>query len=142
MSASPRSVHSLSARPGATGFIGRALLPALRVKGYRVVAASRRAGELRMFEWRTCDMLRPETLPDAFAGVDIAYYLVHSMGGGDRRFQERERRSARAFVTAAAQAGVGRIVYLGGLGSRLPSNPRAGDDSGEQDNPCRAPTCR
>ncbi|MEA2389590.1 MAG: hypothetical protein QOG41_2363, partial [Thermoleophilaceae bacterium] len=49
--------------------------------------------------------------------VDVAYYLVHSMGrGGDADFEERERRSASAFATMARAEGVGRVVYLGGLG--------------------------
>lgn len=101
---------------GATGFIGRALVPALCARGAIVVAASRHPVESRdrCAEWRTCDLLRPETLPDAFAGVQIAYYLVHSIAGGHRDFRERERRSADAFVAAASQAGVERIVYLGG----------------------------
>jgi uncharacterized protein YbjT (DUF2867 family) len=118
---------------GATGFIGSALVPALCARGYRVVAASRRPACASIaatgVEWRTCDLLRPETLPAALAGVQIAYYLVHSMGGGRTDFRELERRSAQAFAEAAAKAGTERIVYLGGpappghpsehLGSRL-----------------------
>lgn len=61
------------------------------------------------------DMLEPESLGPALDGVDIAYYLVHSMGEGDG-FRERELRAARNFVGAAEAAGVRRIVYLGGLG--------------------------
>ncbi len=103
---------------GATGFIGRALLPALRAAGWQVVAASRRppisvrrdAG----VEWRLCDVLRPETLPAALAGVKVAYYLVHSMGGGQADFRDLERRAAESFIAATARAGTERIVYLGG----------------------------
>jgi len=97
-----------------------------------VVAASRRPvrqPDTVGVEWRQCDLLRPETLAAAFAGVKVAYYLVHSMGGGRLDYGELERRSAQAFAEAAAQAGVDRIVYLGGpaprghvsahLGSRL-----------------------
>ena len=102
---------------GATGFIGRALVPALCARGAAVAATTRRpvvrsdAGRVR---WRSCDLLRPETLPPALAGVQVAYYLVHSMGGGHGDFRERERRSAQAFAAAATRAGVERIVYLGG----------------------------
>jgi uncharacterized protein YbjT (DUF2867 family) len=102
---------------GATGFIGRALVPALCARGAAVVAASRQPAPARTdpcVEWRACDLLQPETLPQALAGVQVAYYLVHSMGSGDADFREHERRSAEAFVNAAAHAGVERIVYLGG----------------------------
>jgi len=102
---------------GATGFIGRALVPALLARGRRVVAASRQARpsiDGTGVEWRTCDLLRPETLPAALAGVGVAYYLVHSMGGGRADFGDLERRAAEAFAGAAAGAGVERIVYLGG----------------------------
>lgn len=103
---------------GATGFIGSALVPALHARGWRVVAASRRpppsaSGAARV-EWRTCDLLRPESLPAALAGAQVAYYLVHSMGGGHTDFRELERRAAEAFAAAVAQAGVERVVYLGG----------------------------
>jgi uncharacterized protein YbjT (DUF2867 family) len=97
---------------GATGFVGRALVPALRVAGDRVRAASRReeAGP----EWVQCDVRAPHTLPRAFEGIDCAYYLVHSMGErGD--FRAVERRSAEAVVVAAAESGCKRIVYLGGV---------------------------
>jgi uncharacterized protein YbjT (DUF2867 family) len=101
---------------GATGFIGRALVPGLRAAGYDVVAGSRqtRATSDEGVEWRVCDLLRPETLPAALDGTRFAYYLVHSMGHGPIDYRERERRSARAFAEAAAKAGLARIVYLGG----------------------------
>ena len=103
---------------GATGFIGRALVLVLHTQGQRVVAASRRAGAssdgAEGVEWRTCDLLRAETLPAAFAGVHVAYYLVHSMGGGHVDFRDLERRAAEAFVEAAARSRIERIVYLGG----------------------------
>ncbi len=103
---------------GATGFIGRALVSALCAEGRGVVAASRRSVAAvepeGCPEWRICDLLRPETLPAALAGVRVAYYLVHSMGSGHANFQDVERRTAEAFVNAAAAAQVERIVYLGG----------------------------
>jgi uncharacterized protein YbjT (DUF2867 family) len=107
---------------GATGCVGRALLPALCAAGYEVVAASRRPVKQSRgapnVTWRQCDLLRPGTLASVFAGVKVAYYLVHSMGGGQENFGVLERRSARAFAEAATQAGVDRIVYLGGPAPR------------------------
>jgi uncharacterized protein YbjT (DUF2867 family) len=100
---------------GASGFIGGALIPALRARGFRVVATSRRPRHSADgVEWRTCDLLDPATLPAAFEGVRVAYYLVHSMGGSTSNFRDLERRTAEAFVASAAKAGVERIVYLGG----------------------------
>ncbi len=60
------------------------------------------------------DVLRPETLGPALEGVDTAYYLIHSMGSGDD-FEETDRTGARNFANAARDAGVRRVVYLGGL---------------------------
>lgn len=61
------------------------------------------------------DVLDPESLREALAGVDQAYYLVHSMDG-DGSFVEKDRIGARNFGRAAREAGVRRIIYLGGLG--------------------------
>ena len=62
-------------------------------------------------------MLKADSLPPALEGIRIAYYLVHSMGrGGDSDFAERDAKAADNFATAAEQAGVERIIYLGGLG--------------------------
>lgn len=103
---------------GATGFIGRALVTALRARGRTVVATTRQKAEsmkaIDGVRWRTCDLLAPESLPAAVAGVRVAYYLVHSMSGGADHFRQHERRCAQAFVAAAEAAGVERIVYLGG----------------------------
>jgi uncharacterized protein YbjT (DUF2867 family) len=63
------------------------------------------------------DVLEADTLSPALEGIRLAYYLVHSMGrGGDSDFAERDARAAANFATAAQEAGVERIVYLGGLG--------------------------
>ena len=63
------------------------------------------------------DVLDAESLRGAGTGVDTAYYLVHGMGrGSDRDFAERERDAARNFARMAADEGVGRVIYLGGLG--------------------------
>lgn len=115
---------------GATGFIGRALAPALMANGLRVVAVSRRTmaptTDSGGLEWRTCDLLQPRTLVSALAGIKIAYYLVHSMGGGNAGFRELDRRAARSFAESAADAGVERIVYLGGPAPRGPPSEHLG----------------
>lgn len=101
---------------GATGFIGRALVPALVARGREVVAVSRRerATGADGVSWRACDLNRPESLRDVFTGVRVAYYLVHSMAGGAAHFRATEQRAAQAFAAAAADAGVERVIYLGG----------------------------
>jgi uncharacterized protein YbjT (DUF2867 family) len=103
---------------GASGFIGRALLPALVERGSEVVAMSRRpvapADAVAGVQWRTCDLLRPYTLSSVLDGVQVVYYLVHSMGGGHADFGRLDQRAARTLAAAAAKAGVQRIVYLGG----------------------------
>jgi len=107
---------------GSTGYIGGLLSRHLAEEGQVVRALARRperADELRTVgcEVRRADALEPESLGPALEGVDVAYYLVHSMGrGGDGDFAERDHRAAENFATAAAEAGVKRIVYLGGLG--------------------------
>jgi uncharacterized protein YbjT (DUF2867 family) len=108
---------------GATGYIGDLLARRLAGDGEEVVALARnpeRAADLAAAgcEVRRADVLEPETLGPALEGVDVAYYLVHSMGrGGDGDFAMRDQEGGRNFASAAAQAGVRRIVYLGGLGS-------------------------
>jgi uncharacterized protein YbjT (DUF2867 family) len=107
---------------GATGYVGGRLLPALHARGLAVrclarvpeyLAARAPAG----VEIVRGDCLEPASLPPAMAGIETAYYLVHSMAaGGD--FRDLDRRAAEAFGAAARDAGVRRIVYLGGLGPR------------------------
>lgn len=100
---------------GATGFVGRHLVPALVAEGHDVRAMTRDPdtydGEGTAVEG---DVTTPSTLGPALDGVDIAYYLVHSLDEED--FEETEARSARAFGDAAGEAGVRQIVFLGGLG--------------------------
>lgn len=107
---------------GSTGYIGNLLCGRLREEGQRVRALARhpeRAVELKEegCEVWQADVLEPEALGPALEGAEIAYYLVHSMGrGSDGDFAERDHLGAENFATAAAAAGVRRIVYLGGLG--------------------------
>ncbi len=108
---------------GATGYIGGLLARRLTEGGEEVAALARhpeRAEDLAAAgcDVRRADVLEPDTLGSALAGAEVAYFLVHSMGrGGDGDFAEREQAGARNFARAASEAGVERIVYLGGLGS-------------------------
>jgi uncharacterized protein YbjT (DUF2867 family) len=105
---------------GATGYVGGRLLRELEGAGKRVRCLARRPEFLvskvaRTTEVVAGDVLNPQSLERAMEGVDVAYYMVHSMGSrGD--FEEDDRRAAENFARAAKRAGVGRIVYLGGLG--------------------------
>jgi uncharacterized protein YbjT (DUF2867 family) len=103
---------------GATGFVGRALVPRLLDEGASVRAASRRAAAAETApgsSWVRCDVREPSTLARAFEGVGYVYYLVHGMGAHGRDFRDVERASARAVAHQAAASGCERIVYLGGV---------------------------
>ena len=122
MSAVKQSVTNRSILlTGATGYVGGRLLAALEQRGEQVRCLARRPEALR---WQAGDRtevvkgdcLDPATLAPALSGVDTAYYLVHSLGAG-RKFADLDRDAARHFGAAAREAGVRRIVYLGGLGS-------------------------
>ncbi len=104
---------------GASGYIGGRLVAALESAGRRVRCVTRRpelsAGRFGSgTEVVAGDMLDTDSMRRAMAGVDLAYYLVHSLGSRGH-FEEEEERAARSFVDAARRAGVRRIVYLGGL---------------------------
>jgi len=104
---------------GANGFIGSRLTRALLAEGVTVRCMVRDPGSARLPEGSDVvagDLLNPASLPAAMAGVDTAYYLVHSMAGGRSGFERRDREAANNFVAAAEKAGVRRVVYLGGLG--------------------------
>ena len=105
---------------GATGFIGRRLVPALVEAGHDVRAMTRRPeaydGEGTPVG---ADVSDPDSLRPALEGVDVAIYLVHSLDDPD--FERKDADAARNFSAAAAAAGVSQIVYMGGLG----------DDDGE-----------
>ncbi|WP_276258569.1 NAD(P)H-binding protein [Haloglomus litoreum] len=103
---------------GATGFVGGRLVPALLRAGHEVVVLVRNPA--RYDGPAGVEVVQGDLLEagweDALDGVEAAYYLVHSMGAGEA-FAERDRRAARSFATAASEAGVDRVVYLGGLGA-------------------------
>jgi uncharacterized protein YbjT (DUF2867 family) len=105
---------------GATGYLGGRLVPQLLDAGHEVRCLSRSAAKLRDVPWAGAvevvegDALDPAALDRALRDVDAAYYLIHSIGTGPR-FSESDRRAATTMANAAGRAGVGRIVYLGGL---------------------------
>ncbi len=109
---------------GATGFIGSRLAQRLAAGGVEVRCLVRdptsgraRALAREGFEVHVGDALRPGTLRGAGYGVDVAYFLIHSMGrGAPGEFTLRERAAATAFAQMARSEGVERVIYLGGLG--------------------------
>jgi len=106
---------------GATGYVGGALLPALLEHGHTVRALARRPERAQLpagVEVVGGDVIKDRGLDAALAGVDVAYYLVHSMGrgsGGTAEFAASDRLGAANFGRAAKAAGVRRVIYLGGL---------------------------
>jgi uncharacterized protein YbjT (DUF2867 family) len=122
---------------GATGYVGGLLADELAGRGRDVRCMARTPEKARERFGDRCqvvkgDVLAPETLGPALEGVDLAYYLVHSMGrGGDGDFVERDRRGARNFAEAAREAGVERIVYLGGLGEGKSEHLRSRHETAE-----------
>lgn len=108
---------------GATGYIGGRLVPALLDRGLQVRAMARSPEKLDDAPWRSQvevvrgDLTDPDSLRAAFEGIDVVYYLVHSMGTS-KDFVAEEAESARNVVAAARAAGVRRLVYLGGLHPR------------------------
>ncbi len=105
---------------GATGYIGGRLVPALLDAGHAVRCFVRGPGRIEGrfdgVEVALGDVFDRESLRAALHGCDVAYYLVHSMSDDRRDFTRRDREAARLFGITAAEAGVTRIVYLGGLG--------------------------
>jgi uncharacterized protein YbjT (DUF2867 family) len=106
---------------GATGYVGGRLLRTLEAQNVRIRCLARHPEFLQSrvgphIEVRKGDVLQRETLPSALEGVETAYYLVHSMSS-ESTFEEQDSKAARNFGEVARQAGVRRIVYLGGLGS-------------------------
>lgn len=112
---------------GATGYIGGRLVPALLADRHDVRVMVRHPERVRGHEWAAevevaaADATDAFAVDEALAGIDVAYYLLHSIGSGST-FSHLENVMAQTFAAAAVGAEVGRIVYLGGLtpsGQRL-----------------------
>ena len=108
---SPHASHErLILVSGATGYVGGRLVPRLLAAGHRVRCLVRDPSRLQGRGWlphvevAAGDVLRPASLSEALTGVDVAYYLIHSMAGGSG-FHERDITAAKGFARAAAAAG-------------------------------------
>ena len=105
---------------GATGYVGGRLVPELLADGHRVRVLARHPDRLRDLPWHDDvevaigDAADPEALALAMADIEVAYYMIHAIGTGPD-FERTEETVARTFATVAREAGVQRIVYLGGL---------------------------
>lgn len=116
--ASPQRVAVL----GATGYIGGRLVPRLLDTGYQVRCLVRAPGKLQDRDWagraeiHQADLTDTAAIARGLAGCQAVYYLVHSMVSAGAGYVEEDRRLALNVAEAARQAGVGRIIYLGGLG--------------------------
>jgi len=118
----PRSLRAAMSQvlvTGATGFAGDALIPLLLRDGHDVRAFARTPGRVRHdVPVVQGDAITGAGFPDALDGIDVAYYLIHSMetaASANGGFDTAERESALRFAEAAQAAGVRRIVYLGGV---------------------------
>lgn len=109
---------------GATGYIGGRLAPRLLDSGFRIRCLVRTPAKLQDREWakdsrvevRQTDLEDAESLTRNLHGCQAAFYLVHSMSSAGAEYAQQDRRLASIFADAAQKAGVGRIIYLGGLG--------------------------
>lgn len=124
---------------GATGYIGGRLVPRLIEAGFRVRCIVRDPSRIQGHPWQdkveivAADLLDPESLTHVLHEIDVAYYLVHSLGAGSDA-SERDPLAARNFGAAAKAAGIRRIIYLGSLSGpettlsqHLRSRQRSGD---------------
>lgn len=106
---------------GATGYIGGRLVPLLIEAGHEVRVLVREPRKLARRNWPGVkvvrgDVLAPETLAAGLEGIEVAYYLVHSLTTSGKNFSSLDNIAASNFAVAAKSAGVKRIIYLGGLG--------------------------
>jgi uncharacterized protein YbjT (DUF2867 family) len=103
---------------GASGTVGRALVPLL-AQEHEVVAVARHSGDAAAnVRWAEADVTDAQAVCRALDGVEVAYHLVHSLGNRD--FEERDRSAAATVAAEAERAGVRQLVYLGGLGDDSP----------------------
>lgn len=111
---------------GATGYVGARLVPELIEKGYKVRACGRSLDKLRKRPWSAdpnvelveFDVFDAESLTNACKGSEAAYYFIHSMNPDEKEFARADRQAAENMVRAAEDAGLKRIIYLGGLGEK------------------------
>ena len=110
---------------GATGYVGGRLVRELLAHGYRVRVLARTPAKVGGYAWAdqveivAGDAGDPVSTAEAMRGVDVAYYLLHSLQEG-RNLEQAEREIAENFATAAREQDVKRIVYLGGLAPSIP----------------------
>jgi uncharacterized protein YbjT (DUF2867 family) len=109
---------------GATGYVGGRLVPSLLRAGYCVRCLVRSPEKLRERDWtqqaevgiRRADLTDPTSLSRELRGCTVAYYLVHSMLASGAEYAKKDLDLAHSFADASKQAGIKRIIYLGGLG--------------------------
>jgi uncharacterized protein YbjT (DUF2867 family) len=139
MSASSSTTPRRVLVSGATGYVGGRLVPYLLQAGYTVRCFVRDARRLRAQPWgddvevAEGDALEYDTVEPALETVDVAYYLIHSLGSGSD-FAERDRTAARNFREAAAEQDADRIIYLGGIrpkGERSSKHLRSRMETGD-----------
>ena len=108
---------------GATGFVGRHVFYALEAAGYEVRCSTRNPEQAKLKfperEWVQADLENETSIASAIEGCSHALFLVHGMVGNAGDYPKREQRSAAAFAEAARQAGVERVVYLGGVSAGI-----------------------
>jgi uncharacterized protein YbjT (DUF2867 family) len=106
---------------GASGYVARRLVPELLFRGYRVRCMLRIKGMPQLLthnklEYVYADALNKEQLQQVMKGIDVAYYLIHSMRTMNKKFRQTDKIAAKNFREAAEDQGVKKIIYLGGLG--------------------------
>jgi uncharacterized protein YbjT (DUF2867 family) len=123
---------------GASGYVGSKLIPQLVQAGYEVAAMARHNSKTLSLPPAVrvviADALQPGSIADAMRGIDVAYYLIHSMSAAGGDFHERDLKAAENFATAARKAGVARVIYLGGLvssTSEMSKHLRSRQETGE-----------
>ena len=116
---------------GATGYVGGRLVPGLISAGWNVTVLARRPDKLREAPWADSvrivegDARSSADIAVALEGVDVAYYLLHSLHQG-KGLEDAEERTAEAFAAAAGSSSLQRIIYLGGLAPQLGYRDPAG----------------
>jgi uncharacterized protein YbjT (DUF2867 family) len=124
---------------GATGYVGGKLVSRLLSAGCDVRCLVRHTQAALLRRWReaeivVADLLEPATLPVALDSVEVIYYLVHSLSGGEAKFSRRDLIAAGNIAREASVAGTSRIIYLGGLGNEvygLTAHLRSRQETGE-----------